>query len=261
LDQSPANSTTVHVERVAVDADLSIFSKEAKQMKKNSMIAATLLVAAMASMTLAGDVKKKAEPKGEKPKASPGWVVIEEDWSYPFLDEFSTKLHSARAHYRAKEDKSASAEIDKAISWLQYAEGHADKATAEDLSTARYDLMDISASLKSGKPVLARKLDNAFAFASMALGKHHHFRSGKALAESDLKSAGQHLMAATDLLRNAAQSANSEYGSEIVDIDNSYAPFGYWDDTIVLEKSKLESNLTTVKNELEKLAGKLKSGR
>ena len=68
-------------------------------------------------------------------------------------------------------------------------------------------------------------------------------------------------MAAADLIRNAAQSANLEYGSEAVDIYDEYAPYGYWDDTIVFEKSKLESNLTTVKTELDKLAAKLKASR
>jgi hypothetical protein len=130
-------------------------------MNKNRLAIATLLVAGMASMVFADDPKKtvakddskpvakgdksKAIVKGEKPKASPGWVVIEEDWSYPFLDDFSTTLHNASKHYRAKEDKSASAEIDKAIAWLGYAQDRAEKSTAEDISTARLDLMDYSA--------------------------------------------------------------------------------------------------------------------
>ena len=241
-------------------------------MKKNRFAVATLMVAAMASMAFAeddkkpadtkkpADVKKPAVAKGERPKASPGWVVIEEDWSYPFLYDFSSSLHDAREHYRAKEDKSASAEIDKAIAWLGYAQDRAEKSTAEDLSTARLDLMDYSASLKSGKPVLAKKLDAAFAHASVVLGRWHHFKSSKALDESDLKTAGMHLMAAADLLRNAAQSANREYGSEAYDIYDDYAPYGYWDDTIVFEKGKVEANLSTIKSELEKLAAKLKKG-
>ena len=121
--------------------------------------------------------------------------------------------------------------------------------------------MDFSSALKSGKPVLAKKLDAAFAHASAALAKHHYFESDKALAEGELKAAGQHLMAATDLVRSAARSANVEYGNDFVDIYNDYAPYGYWDDTIVFEKSKLESNLTTVRTELEKLAAKLKASR
>jgi hypothetical protein len=242
-------------------------------MNKFTIAIATILIAGISSLGFADDTKKKAatkpeaktdkkvEPKGEKPKASPGWVIIEEDWSDPFLDEFATALHTAREHYRAKEDKSAAAEIDKAISWLKYAESHATMSTAEDLSTAELDLMDYSASLKNGKPVLAKKLDAAFAHASLALGKHHYYDSKKAVAQGDLKTAGQHLLAATDLIRNAAQSANLEYGSQLVDIDNDYCPYGYWDDTIVLETSKLEANLTAVKDELSKLAAKMNPGR
>ena len=170
-------------------------------MKKTSFAAAILLVAGMASMVCADDTKKKTDAKdekpkaspgqvvdvkrktvakGTKPKASPGWVVIEEEWWNPFLYDFSTSLHNAREHYRAKEEKSASAEIDKAISWLSYAQSHAKRTTAEDLATAQADLMDFSARLKSGKPVLARQLDAAFAHASAALANHHHFQSGKA---------------------------------------------------------------------------------
>ena len=47
---------------------------------------------------------------------------------------------------------------------------------------------------------------------------------------------------------------------EAVDIYDDYAPYGYWDDAIVFEKSKLEANLSTIKAELEKLAAKLKKG-
>ena len=228
-------------------------------MNKSSIALATILVAGMASMAFAGDTKKKT--KGEKPKASPGWVIIEDVWSYPFLHDFSAALHKARAQYRAKEEKAAGAEIDKAIAWLQYAEEHSNKPTAEEISTARYDLIDFSTALKSGKPVLAKKLDGAFAHASAALAHHHYFESDKALREGDLKVAGMHLMAAADLLRNAAQSANLEYGTEAVDICDEYAPYGYWDDTIVFEKGKLEANLTVIKTEMEKLAAKLKATR
>ncbi len=61
-------------------------------MMKTRLAVATLMVAGIASLGFADDakkksetkgeptvVKKKAEPKGEKPKASPGWVIIEED--------------------------------------------------------------------------------------------------------------------------------------------------------------------------------------
>ena len=65
-------------------------------MKKTSIAVAILLVAGMASMASADDTKKKTAAKGEKPKASPGWVIIEEDWWMPLLSDFSTALHNAR---------------------------------------------------------------------------------------------------------------------------------------------------------------------
>jgi hypothetical protein len=228
-------------------------------MKNSRFAIATLLIAATASLALADDTKKKPVAKGEKPKASPGWVIVEEDWSTPFLFDFTTALNNAREHYRAKEDKAAAAEIDKAIAWIRFAENHAKLSTAEDLSTAELDLMDYSAALKSGKPVLAKKLDAAFAHASVVLGKYHHYVASKALGDGDLKIAGQHLMAASDLMRNAAQSANQEYGSKVIDIYDDYAPYGYWDDSVVFEKGKLEGNLDTIKNELDRLATKLKA--
>ena len=230
-------------------------------MKTIRFAVATLLFIGLASTSFAEDGKKKTDGKGEKPKASPGWVVVEEDWWFPFLYDFSSALHNARDRYRAKEEKSASAEIDKAISWLKYAMNDADVSTAEDISTARTDLMDISASLKNGKPVLAKKLDAEFAHAAEALARHHHFKSRKAVAENDLKAAGRHLLAAADLLRSAARFANIEYGDDAVCIYDDYAPYGYWDETVVFEKNKVESNLATVETELEKLAGKLKANR
>ncbi len=230
-------------------------------MKRTNLAFATLLFAGMASMVTAADANTKTDAKGAKPKASPGWVVIEEDWWYPLRYDFLDSLHKARVHYRAKEEKAASAEIDKAVTWLKYAQDDADKSTAEELSMARLDLMDFSAALKAGKPIIAKNLDAAFAHASAALAKHHHFKSQKALDAGDLKAAGQHLMAAVDHVQAAARSANHEYGSELVAIYDDYAPHGYWDETIVLDKNKLAANLTAVKSELEKLAAKMKSGR
>ena len=63
-------------------------------MKTDGIVLATVLVAGMTSMVLADDAKKKA--KGEKPKASPGWVIIEEQAftvrSCLLSDEFVTTV-------------------------------------------------------------------------------------------------------------------------------------------------------------------------
>ena len=204
---------------------------------------------------------KKTMPRGEKPAASPGWVVIEEDWWSPFVYEFSTTTHKARAHYRAREDNAAAAEIDKSISWMEYAKSHADRKSAEALTTAEADLREYSAALKSGSTVVAKKFDAAFAQASLALAGHHHYQSWKWLAEGEMYAAGRSLMAAADLIRTAAKSANLDSGEEVAAIYDDYAPSGYWDDTIVFEKSKLETNLKTIESELQRLGAKMKSNR
>lgn len=203
------------------------------------------------------DSKSDAAKTSNKPEVSPGWIVIEESWTHPLRHEFAAALHNARERYRSSHEKAAAVEIEKAISWLRFAQSHSDKATQEDLSTAIADLSDFAMQLKSGKPVKATQLDSAFAHASAALSKHHHFLAEKALAEGELKSAGGLLMTAADYLRDAARSANYEYGKEIEGIYTHYSPFGYWDETVVLEKSNIEASLDAVSNELQKLAVKL----
>ena len=239
-------------------------------------IAAGLMVAAITAMssspvsaqsattktespsTTAPKETQSTAKKGEKPAASPGWVVIEEDWWYPHLYSFTEALHDARMHYRDREEKAAAAAIDEAVTWLKFAESHADKSYAGDLLTAEADLRDFAMTLRQGGQVPAQKVKRAFQHASAALAKHHHFKSMKSLGETDLKLAAKHLVAASDLLKEAARSANREYGQEITEIDDYYSPFGYWDETVTLDRSMLEKNLNSVATELGKLAKEIK---
>ena len=200
----------------------------------------------------------KSAKKGEKPAASPGWVVIEEDWWYPHLYSFTESLHDARMHYRNRQEKAAAAEIDKAVTWLKFANNDADKSYKGDLLTAETDLKDFAMTLRQGGQVPASKVAEAFKNASAALAKHHHFKAVKALGESEMKLAAKHLAAASDLVKEAARSANREYGKEITEIDDYYSPFGYWDETVTIDSTMLEKNLNSVATELGKLAKEIK---
>lgn len=200
---------------------------------------------------------KPAVKKATNPAASPSWILIEEVWWSPFRMDFSNSLHQARVHYRSGQEKAAASEIEKAVSWLKYAENDADEETAADLATAKADLTDFAEQLKDGNAPKAKQLESAFAHASTALAKHHHFKADKALAKNDLKTAGKHLLSAADHLRDAARSANYEYGSGIVEIFDTYSPLGYWDETVILDSRLLGKNLGTVESELKKLALKL----
>ena len=210
------------------------------------------------SPTTANKDSDTTAQKGEKPTASPGWVVIEEDWWYPHLYSFTESLHEARMHYRNREEKAAASAIDEAVTWLEFAKSHADKSYAGELLTAAADLRDFAMALRQGGQVPAQKVARAFQHASVALAKHHHFKSQAAFGKDDLKRAAKHLVAASDLVKEAARSANREYGQEITEIDDYYSPFGYWDETVTIDSSMLEKNLNTVANELAKLAKEMK---
>ena len=196
-----------------------------------------------------------------RPASAPGWVVLEDDWCAPMRFDFLDTLHQARVNYRQKEMKTAGHEIERAVTWLRYAELDADKQTAGDLATARMDLFDFAGTLESGRPVMAKKLDAAFAHASAALAKYHHFKAHKALDEGDLKKAGEDLQAAADHLRAAASLANHEYSTDVMAIFDDYAPFGSWEEAVELTPSKLSANLQTIEQELDKLSAKLSNSK
>lgn len=234
-----------------------------------------LLVAALAAVhsssavaqgSKAADEKAKSTQasqsttvKPEKPAASPDQVVLEDDWWFPLRDGFTDAANLARDHFRSGEEKSAAEEIEKAISWISYAQSHGNLKTQEDLSTAKSDLQDFAAQLKRGEKPKAQQLESAFAHASAALAKHHYYKSFAALSQDDLKTAGQHLIAAVEDLREASKAASHGPGQGISDIYDYYSPNGHWDETVVFEKNQLESSLKTVDAELKKLATKLEN--
>ena len=76
-------------------------------MRKTIFAAASLLLAGWASTVLADDAQATPSVQGEKPAAKPGWVVLEDTWSYPLRFESLTALNNARYHYRRNEEKSA----------------------------------------------------------------------------------------------------------------------------------------------------------
>ncbi len=89
---------------------------------KSSLLALLGLATLVSAPALAVGQTK---PKGEKPADSPGWVVVDDEVWTPLRFEPIESLDSIRDHYRRNELKSAASEIDKAISWLRLAEGHA----------------------------------------------------------------------------------------------------------------------------------------
>ncbi len=80
---------------------------------------ATFALAVLAATPVMAAEQTKA--KGEKPAASPGWLIVEEDIWTPLRFEPLASLDAIRYHYRRNEEKAAANEIDKAVSWLTLA--------------------------------------------------------------------------------------------------------------------------------------------
>ena len=192
----------------------------------------------------------KMDAKGPKPEASPGWVVVEEDVFYPFFYASLDWYDEASKSYRRKEEKAAANELHKAAGWLRLAEANAMPESKKALEESRKTLLELSDDLKSGKVESAEDLETGIAQASAALAKYHYYWSKQWYSKAREKDAAVNLRAAAIFLKHASDSAGHENGDEFMDV---YKEFYGWDDTQEVPK-KLESNLSSVETEVERLA-------
>ncbi|MCB1098915.1 MAG: hypothetical protein KDN22_25305 [Verrucomicrobiae bacterium] len=211
----------------------------------------TCIAIALSSSALAET--KKVE-KGEKPAASPGWLVIEENFWVPWRYEPFDWFHNAQTHYRDQEEKAAASELRKAESWLNFAAGHALPMTKKSLEESAKDLEALAVDLDNGKVHHAANLDSALAKANRALAEWHYFKADESLARSEESDAAMNLQAAARYLRNAADSAKLEYGDEFVTV---YDELSGWKESEPIPNT-LKDKLATIKGELDKLSGTLK---
>jgi uncharacterized protein with PIN domain len=216
-----------------------------------SSVAAGLLCATIALPLFAADLH--AAPKGEKPKASPGWIVVEEDIWYPWVYEPLDWFHNADMQYRRSEEKAAAAELRKCEAWLKFAAGHAQPITKQSLDAAAADLHSLANDLEKGRISTARQFDNSLAKANRALAEWHYFQADKQLAQDEEQDAAQNLQAAARYLKCAADSARYEYGDDFV---TTYDDLTGWTVTERVPNT-LNQNLTVIKAELAKLGNTL----
>lgn len=203
--------------------------------------------------------QQTAKKKGEKPAASPGWVIVEEDFFYPLRMEAAEILHNARVHYRKGEEKAAANKITQAVSWLKFAAGHGYPETQEDLKTAADELTALATDLRDGNTVAAVQMDASLARAAHSLAMWHYFKANESLARDELGFAAKDLQAAATYLQSAARSAHSEYGDDVValfeDIDQDGKTV---DEGVTVAPDRLQAHLTAVKAQLDRLARVLK---
>jgi len=220
-------------------------------MKKMSML---LLVALVASPLLADD-NAKTKDKGDKPDASPGWLIMESDFWFPLRYEPLYSLDSIRYHYRRDQEKAAANEIDKAASWLKLAAGHAMPITEEKLTTAKTELEKLSKDLRAGRTFDAAMLDSALGKAAHALGEWHYYKAKESWAKSETQDAGHNLELAAQYLQHAADSAHYEFGPDTEKVvTTTYRSGKKTGETVHYDHNELGRHLQGVENAVKELS-------
>ena len=182
---------------------------------------AALVIAAMGSLCMAADnpkTKSRTAKKGEKPAASPGWLIVEEDLWFPLRFEPLRSLDAARYHYRRNEEKAPANELGKAVSWLKLAAGHAMPVTKQKLSTAANELTTLAKDLRAGKTSAAEKMDASLAKAAHALSEWHYYKAKESWGKGEEKDAGHDLELAALYLQHAANSAHYQFGADTQEV-------------------------------------------
>jgi hypothetical protein len=186
-------------------------------MSKQTLACAAMLVSAVSATCLpvgnAQETKATAK-KGEKPAASPGWLVVEEGFWFPLRFEPLHALDNARYHNRRHEEKAAADELDKAVSWLNLAAGHGLPITADKLTGAANELRVFAKDLRSGKLNAAEQMDASLAKAAQALAEWHFYKAKESWGKSEEVDAGYDLEMAAHYLQHAADSAHHQFGPD-----------------------------------------------
>jgi len=229
------------------------------KMKKNVFVA-VLMVAGMAS-AISLQQSASAEDKGDKPKDSPGWIVLEEDFWTPLRFEPVESLDSIRYHFRRNEEKAAANEIDKAVSWLRLAEGHALPITKEKLTNSANELTTVASDLRVGKIGAAADMEATLARAAQALGEWHYYKASESWGENEEQDAGRDLAMAANYLQNAANSAHYQFGPDTTEVITDYYKHGWWESkAVTIDHNKLGKDLETIQKAMKQLSEKLKKG-
>lgn len=236
------------------------------EMKKSS----TLVFAALATICSSNAAAQEtAKPKttpaqtvaATKPASdtTPTWTVVEEDFWFPLRYEPMQSFDSARYDYRRSEEKSAAYEINKAVSWLGWAERHAMPETKAKLIEAATELKAVSKDLQSGNMYSAEKMDASLSKAASALSEWHYYRAKDWWGKSDAKHAGEDLVLAANYLQRAAESAHYQFGPDSQEVITEVFRNGKWiNDEKHTDHNWIAKNIEGVESGLRQVAASLK---
>ncbi len=205
------------------------------------------------------DKPQTTKGTGKRPPDSPGWIIIEEEFWTPLRFSPLEALDSIRYHYRRNEEALAANEIDKAVSWLKLAAGHAMPTTKDSFKKAITDLELVASDLRNGRVADAAKVDAALAKAAHALGEWRFFKAKQFWGKTQADLAGRDLELAAAYLAHAAESAKYQFGSgSQTIITKLYENGKEKSESTVYKHNDLESHLKEVSNALKELSIELK---
>ncbi len=196
-----------------------------------------------------------------KPAAevAPTWTVVEEEFWFPLRYEPMRSFDSARYDYRRSEERAAAYEINKAVSWLGWAERHAMPETKAKLTEAATELKAVSKDLESGNMYAASKMDASLSKAAHALSEWHFYRAKDWWGKREAKHAGNDLVMAANYLQRAADSAHYEFGPDTQEVVTEVFRNGKWiNDEKRTDHNWIAKNIEGLESGLREVAASLK---
>lgn len=204
-------------------------------MKKMSALSLASLIAMCAVSATAQELTKPKSTPAKTvaattpaSKAMPTWTVVDEEFWFPLRYEPMRSFDSARYDYRRSEEKSAAREINKAVSWLGWAERHAMPETKAKLADAASDLKAVSNDLQAGDTFAAEKMEASLSKAASALSEWHYYRAKDWWGKHEAKYAGEDLVLAANYLQRAADSAHYQFGPDTQVVVSDVFRNGKW---------------------------------
>ncbi|HUW82302.1 MAG TPA: hypothetical protein VMZ31_05815 [Phycisphaerae bacterium] len=146
----------------------------------------------------------------EPPKAPEGWILVEEDVLFVFVDEPEHHFQKARESFLKKDSEATVASLHKAAGFLRLEAARADSDSHRTIMASVHELEKLAADVRSGAAVDVKRFDSVFARAHHALAQHHQAKSRAHLAKKEHKKAGHHLKAAASHLEHGAAWAGHE---------------------------------------------------
>ena len=235
-------------------------------MKKSTTLVFAAIASLLGGSSLAQETAKPKSPPAQTVTAmkpaidvTPTWTIVEEDFWFPLRYEPMRSFDGARYDYRRSEEKLAACEIDKAVSWLGWAERHAMPETRAKLTEAANELKLVSKDLHAGDMYSAAKMDASLSKAASALSEWHFYRAKDWWGKSDAKRAGNDLVMAANYLQRAADSAHYEFGPDSQEVVSEVFRNGKWiNDETHTDHNWIAKSIAGVESGLREIAASLK---